>query len=547
MVRKLGTAKGPTDLAGYDSNRDGAGYWYDPEAAERPIEFIESYCTHIEGDKGGEPLILEKWQKDFIRALFGWKRPDGRKRYEVAYLEIPRGNGKSTLCAALALYLLGCDGERGAQVYSAARSMDQAGMVFRPATVMVRQDETLLSKFIVKETPRRIVHPDTNSFYQVIPADDKTTHGQTPYAVIFDELHTQPNRKLWDTMVSGLVKRSRSILIAITTAGSDRDSICYEKHSYAEKVRDGILIDPSFLPVVYGTDLSEDWTSEKVWKKANPNYGVSVVPEKFRQACFRAQQNPSEENGFRQLHLNQWTEQQTRYISMRAWDACRRDIDWLEFRNRPCYGGLDLAKTKDLTAFVRVWVEDDCGNPKYYVRPMFFMPDAKMHKLERDTNIPYSRWQKTGLLIATPGPETDYAFVRHYINEVNAETPLINIGYDNWNASHLTQILRNEDGMKMTEVRQGFRDMNEPMQMLLGAINEGRFVHDGNEMLTWNASNLESKSDATRTNVMPAKPLDAKWKKIDGIVATIDAMAVSINDDGAALCYLDESYKQDAY
>lgn len=543
MVRKLGTAKGPSNLAGYDSNRDGAGYWYDPEAAERPIEFIESYCTHIEGDKGGEPLVLEEWQKDFIRALFGWKRPDGRKRYEVAYLEIPRGNGKSTLCAALALYLLGCDGERGAQVYSAAASMDQAGMVFRPATVMVRQDETLLSKFIVKETPRRIIHPDTNSFYQVIPADERTTHGQTPYAVIFDELHTQPNRKLWDTMVSGLVKRSRSILIAITTAGYDKSTICYEKHDYAEKVRDGILIDPAFLPVLYGADAKDDWTSEKVWKKANPNYGVSVVPEKIRQACVRAQQNSGEENSFRRLHLNQWTEQQERYISMADWNDCRREVDWSEFAGKPCYGGLDLAKTKDLTAFVRIWVRKEDGQTKFYVRPMFFMPEEKLTRLEMDTNIPYTRWKKEGLLIATPGAETDYGFVRSHINDTNRESPIDNIGYDPWNATHLRRLLMEEDGFVMTEVRQGYLGMNEPMKFVKGCIIERNLVHDGNEMLTWNVSNLEAKQDP-KENVMPVKPTDGKWKKIDGIVATITGLAVAMFDDGLGSCYQDESWQE---
>lgn len=542
MVRTAAPTK-PKLLAGYDPDRDADGYRYDPEAAERPVEFIESYCTHIEGDLAGQPLRLEPWQKDFIRTMFGWRRADGRKRYEVAYLEIPRGNGKSTLCAALALYLLGCDGERGAQVYSAAASMDQAGMVFRPATVMVRQDPTLSTFYTVKETPRRIVHPSTNSFYQVIPADEKTTHGQTPYAVIFDELHTQPNRKLWDTMVSGLVKRSRSILIAITTAGYDKTSICYEKHDYAAKVRDGAIKDAAFLPVLYGADEKDDWTSEDVWRKANPNYGVSVVPEKVRQACIRAQQNSGEENSFRRLHLNQWTEQQERYIPMAWWHDCQQDVDWSDFAGKPCYAGLDLAKTKDLTAFVRIWVERIDGATKFFVRPMFFMPEDTLVKLEIDTNIPYSRWRREGLLIATPGAETDYNFVRHYINEANAETPIENIGYDPWNATHLRRQLMEEDGFVMTEVRQGYLGMNEPMKFLKGCIIERNLVHDGNEMLAWNVSNLEAKQDP-KENVMPVKPIDGKWKKIDGIVATITGLAVAMFDDGLSSCYQDETWRE---
>src|SRR5437867_9476418 len=325
-------------------------FWFDEEAAERACSFFEDMLVHVKGEWAGQPFVLEPWQRDIARSLFGWKRRDGTRRYRIAYIEVPKKNGKSTLVAGIGLYLLTADGEQGGEVYSAAADREQAAIVFSTAKSVVQASPELAAR--CETYHRSIVVPRTGSSYKVLSADVPTKHGLNPSGILFDELHAQPNRELWETLVTGGAARRQPLVVAITTAGYDRQSICYELHDHAVKVRDGIIHDDAFLPVIYAADEAGDWTDPKVWKKANPSLGVSVKVDFIREECERAKENPRKQNSFRRLHLNQWTEQSTRWIDMGVWAECAGAVDAEALQGRICYAGLDLSSTTDLSAFV---------------------------------------------------------------------------------------------------------------------------------------------------------------------------------------------------
>lgn len=508
----------PALLAGYDPEnmRQPDEYYFDEQAGYAPIDFIESFCRHVEADLAGQLIRLEDWQKAFISTLFGWKRrEDGKRRYRIAYLEVPRGNGKSTMAAPLALYMLGCDGEAGAQVFSAAVDKDQAKIVFSIAARMIERDECLREWFDVKQTVSRILHMKSGSFYAAVPADAEGIHGASIYGAVFDELHTQANRELWDGLKTGTGKRSQSLIIAITTAGYDKLSICWEQHEYARKVREGSIKDDTFLPVIFAADEDDEWTDPDVWAKANPNYGVTVRKRFLEQECDVARETPSYENTFRRLYLNQWTDQETRALAMSSWNACAGDC---EGTDGVVAAGLDLSATQDLTS---ICLGRKVGG-KFLFKPFYFVPEDSAKIYERKRGIPYSQWTRRGLVQKTPGRTIDYEAVRKKLHQLRDQYNLKQIGYDPWNARQLADQLTH-DGFEMVEVRMGMVSMNEPTKFFLDCVADRRLVHPGHEVLDWNASNLETVTDASG-NLRPVKPKDES-KKIDGIVALIVALS----------------------
>src|SRR5437867_3597248 len=283
---------------GATSARKG-GFWFDEEAAERACSFFEDMLVHVKGEWAGQPFVLEPWQRDIVRNLFGWKRPDGTRRYRIAYIEGPRKNGKSTLVAGIGLYLLTADGEKGGEVYSAASDREQAAVVFSTAKSVVQASPELAAR--CETYHRSIVVPRTGSSYKVLSADVPTKHGLNPSGILFDELHAQPNRELWETLVTGGAARRQPLVVAITTAGYDRQSICYELHDHAVKVRDGVIRDDAFLPVIYAAGEKEDWASPKAWKRANPSLGICVKTDFLREECERANENPRKAMSLRRI------------------------------------------------------------------------------------------------------------------------------------------------------------------------------------------------------------------------------------------------------
>ncbi len=355
---------------------------YDARRGEGAVRFFERLLVHPSGSYAGKPFTLEEWQReDIIKPLFGTVKADGTRQYRIAYVELPRGNGKSTLAAGIANYLLFADGEAGAEVYGAACDRDQASIVFRTAADMVRQSPMLSRMCKIIDSTKRIIYK--NSFYRVIAADAAGSHGFNASGIIFDELHTQPNRDLWDVLLSSTGKASRRhpLLFAITTAGFDRNSICWEQHEYAEKVLAGVIKDPSFFAYIAKAGDDEDWTDPATWRKANPGLGPMVKEDYLAAECKRAQETPAYENTFRRLHLNQWTRQETRWLPLHKWDECGGAIDVEGLKGKPCYAGLDLASTTDIAALVLVFPQtDDDGVTTYDVLPFFWIPEEAMRE-----------------------------------------------------------------------------------------------------------------------------------------------------------------------
>ena len=328
---------------------------YDKEAADYAVAFIESLC-HTKGTWAGKPFELIDWQEQIVRDLFGTLKKDGFRQFNTAFVEISKKQGKSELAAAIALLLTCGDGEQRAEVYGCAADRQQASIVFDVAADMVRMCPALNKRCKILGSQKRLIYLPTNSFYQVLSAEAYSKHGFNIHGVVMDEVHAQPNRKLYDVMTKGSGDaRMQPLYFLITTAGTDTNSICYELHQKAKDILEGRKIDPTFYPVIYGADPDDDWSDPKVWKKANPSLGITVSIEKVRDAYLSASQNPAEENAFRQLRLNQWVKQSIRWMPMDKWDACSFPVIPEELEGRICYGGLDLSSTTDITAFVRLY------------------------------------------------------------------------------------------------------------------------------------------------------------------------------------------------
>ena len=299
----------------------------DADKADFAVEFIRC-LSHTKGIWAGKPFELLPWQEQIVRDVFGTVKPNGYRQFTTAYVEVPKKNGKSELAAAVALLLLCADGEISAEVYSCAADRQQASIVFNVAADMVRMCPALHKRCKILASTKRIIYKPTNSFYQVLSAEAYTKHGFNISGVVFDELHAQPNRNLFDVMTKGSGDaRTQPLYFLITTAGNDTNSICYEIHQKALDIIEGRKVDPTFYPVIYGAAQDEDWTSPKVWQKANPSLGVTIDADKVKTACESAKNTPAEENVFRQLRLNQWQTQSERWLSMLKVEACKRDFN----------------------------------------------------------------------------------------------------------------------------------------------------------------------------------------------------------------------------
>lgn len=495
--------------------RDGE-FWFDDVAANRAVEFFERFLRHVKGKWAGSWFELLPWQRDeIIRPLFGWKRPDGTRKYRTAYIEIPRKNGKSTLCSGIALYLLFADGEPGAEVYSAAGDRDQAAIVFEAAKEMVLASPALKKRAQVFK--RSIVVPATASSYKVLSADAPTKHGLNAHGIVFDELHVQPNRELWDVLTTSTGAREQPLVVAITTAGYDRNSICWEQHEYARKVLDGVIDDPSFFAYIAAADEDDDWRDPRIWAKANPGLGVTVKMEYLEQEARRATEVPAYQNTFRRLHLNQWTQQEKRWLDLATWDATAGLVVPERLKGRKCYAGLDLASTTDIAALVLLFPMED---EVLEVLPFFWIPEENIRERENRDRVPYSTWVRQGLVIPTSGNVIDYGAIRKKINDLGSVYNILEIGHDPWNATQLALDLEG-DGFTMIPIRQGFASLSPPTKELLNLVLSKRLRHGGNPVLRWMADSMVVKTDPAG-NIKPDK--SKSTARIDGIVALIMAI-----------------------
>ena len=507
---------------------------YDKAAADYAVGFIECLC-HTKGTWAGKPFELIDWQEQIIRDIFGTLKPNGYRQFNTAYIEIPKKMGKSELAAAVALLLCCGDGEERAEVYGCAADRQQASIVFEVAADMVKMCPALAKRVKILASQKRIVFLPTNSFYQVLSAEAYSKHGFNIHGVVFDELHTQPNRKLFDVMTKGSGDaRMQPLYFLITTAGTDTHSICYETHQKAVDILEGRKVDPTFYPVIYGADENDDWTDPEVWKKANPSLGITVGLDKVKAACESAKQNPAEENSFRQLRLNQWVKQAVRWMPMDKWDKCAFVANEEALVGRVCYGGLDLSSTTDITAFVLVF-PPEYEEDKYIILPYFWIPEDNIDLRVRRDHVPYDLWERQGYLQTTEGNVVHYGYIEKFIEKLGEKFNIREIAFDRWGA---VQMVQNLEGMGFTVVPfgQGFKDMSPPTKELMKLVLEEKIAHGGHPVLRWMMDNIFVRTDPAG-NIKPDK--EKSTEKIDGAVATVMALdrAIRCGNDTSESVY----------
>ena len=441
----------------------------------------------------------------------------------------------SELAAAVALYLLYADNEPSAEVYGAAADRQQASIVFDVARQMVDMTPALVKRSKIMAAGKRIVNYQNAGYYQVLSAEVGTKHGLNVSGLVFDELHSQPNRQLYDVLTKGSGDaREQPLYFLITTAGTDRESICYEVHMKALDILQGKKIDPSFYPVVYGLPDDADWNDEANWYKANPSLGYTIKIDRVRAAYKDALENPAEENVFRQLRLDQWVGSLVAWIPEHVYDKGDIPIDMEKLKGRDCYAGLDLSSTSDITAFVMVFPPEAEGE-NYIVLPHFWLPRETLKLRVRRDHVPYDLWEKQGLFHITEGNVVDYEFVRKTIGELAEQYHICEIGVDRWNATQLITELAG-DGFTMVPIGMGFKDMSPGMKELYKLLLEGKITHGGNPILRWMAGNVVAEIDAAE-NIKPSKK--KATEKIDGIVALIMGLDRCIRHETSSSVYDD--------
>lgn len=505
---------------------------YDEAKADRVVRFIEN-LKHTKGKWDGKPFWLLPWQEQIIRDVFGIVDDEGRRQFRTAYVEVPKKNGKSELAAAVALYLLYGDNEPSAEVYGAAADRQQASIVFDVAKRMVDMAPALDKRSKKMAATKRIVNYSNAGFYQVLSAEVTTKHGLNVSGLVFDELHAQPNRKLYDVLTKGSGDaREQPLFFLITTAGTDRESICFELHSKAVDILKGNRIDPTFYPVVYGLPDDADWTDEANWYIANPSLGQTIQIERVREAFAEAVNNPAEENVFKQLRLNMWVASLTRFIPEQVYDLGNKPIDMEELEGRDCYAGLDLSSTDDITALVLIFPPRN-ETEDYILLPFFWIPEDTIPIRVRRASVPYDVWHRQGYIMATEGNVIHYGFIEHFIEELGTRYHILEIAFDRWGAVQMTQDL---EGMGFTVIPfgQGFKDMSPPTKEFYKLLMEGRINHGGNPVLRWMSGNVVVDKDPAG-NIKCTKAKSPE--KIDGIVAAIMALDRCIRHENQTSVY----------
>ena len=492
---------------------------YDKAKADRAVKFIENLC-HTKGKWAGKRFWLLPWQEQLIRDIFGIVKPDGYRQFRTAFVEICKKVGKSELAAAVALYLLYADNEPSAEVYGAAADRQQASIVFDVAKQMVEMSPALLKRSKLMTATKRIVNYGNSGYYQVLSAEVGGKHGFSVSGLVFDEIHTQPNRQLYDVLTKGSSDaRQNPLHFIITTAGTDRHSIAYELHTKAVDILEGRRVDPTFYPVVYGLKDDEDWEDEANWYKVNPSLGYTVDIERLRDAYREAKQNPADEVTFKWLRLNMWVSSTVAWIPDAIFMKGNEEIDLPALEGRDCYGGLDLSSTGDITALVLMFPPRD-EDEKYILLPFFWVPEETIPQRVKAASVPYDIWEKQGYLLSTEGNVIHYDFIEKFINDLAEKYHIVEIAVDRWNATQMIQNLEG-DGFTMVPFGQGFASMSGPTKDFYRLLMEGQIIHGGHPVLRWMAGNVVVDTDpAGNIKVTKAKSKE----KIDGIVAEIMAL-----------------------
>lgn len=531
----------------------GGKYHFDAGLADRVCAFFPRFCSHSKGLFAGKPFEPLDYQVQLIlRPIFGWVDAEGLRRFRKAFIEVPKKNGKTQLVAGLGLYMLLADNEPGAEVYVAAADREQARILFDAAKAMVEAHPALRKRLEVYRN-RIVRRDDPSAFFQVLSAEAATKHGPNIHCLIIDELHAQPDRELFETLTRGVIARRQPLILLITTAGDDDESICYEEYEYAKRVLSGTIVDERHLPVIFEAGPKEDWSDPQVLARVNPGCGHTIKLETLVDGAREATNEPRKRNDFLRYHTNRWVNQATAWIPIEWFDDCEGPMVDAELVRLPCAAGLDLAQKWDLASFVVVFrkyletpatldvvAEEPNGqltkrsiaiNYKLYVRPFFWIPENTMRQHEKEDGVPYGLWAEHGLVTVTEGDVIDYNRIYRDITEVIVPRyPLLKqgtVGYDPAFATDIAIKLRDQGHLSILEVPQNYRHLSEPAQVLEALIKGRRLVHDGHRVYRWNWENVAVKTDDAG-RIRPVKP-KRRSKRIDGAVATLmaeKAMAV---------------------
>lgn len=536
---QLGEIVHPDDaitlVPGYDPHRDAEGYTFIPERAVRAVEFFHEVLTHVKGKLAGQPFYLQPWQQAVVMNAFGWYEiGSGLRRFRRVFVYVPRKNGKTTLAAGIVNYVLFCDNEPGAEIYSAAAEYKQAALVFDQVKGMVLHEPELKKRVRVYKTFKSIEYEAMNSVYRVISADADTKHGFNTHCAVIDELHAQPTPELVDVLETSTGSRDQPLIVFITTADYARESVCNTKLGYARSVRDGALPDAEFLPVIYEANESDDWTDEAVWRKSNPNYGVSLRRSYMDAECKKAAETPTYQNTFRRLHLNVVTQTETQWINLDSYDQCVIAKDqvpsWESLRNVPCAAGLDLSSTRDLSSLVLFF-----PTKQNLIWPLFFIPLDNAHAREKKDRVPYTTWAREGWLYMTPGNVVDYDYIRRILSGQPAgDAPLVlppvietfdlkGLAFDRWGATQLVTTLKN-DGVEVVSFGQGYASMSPAAKEFEKLVVSGQASVVPNPVMRWCVNNVMVEEDAAG-NIKPSKAKSRE--RIDGVVAAIMAVGLA--------------------
>jgi phage terminase large subunit-like protein len=502
----------------------GAAYRFDTARANKVCRFIE-LLPHIKGPKAGEPIILEPWQVFILTTVFGWVKADGSRRFRRVYIEVPRGNGKSALSSGVGLYMLCGDGEGGAEVYSFATTRDQAKIVFGDAQNMARRTPGLRTHFGVDVNAHNINVLRTASKFEALSAEGSTLDGLNTHFACVDELHAHKTRAVYDVVETSIGKRMQSLLWVITTAGSNRAGICYEVRGFVIKVLAGVAKDESQFGIVFGLDEEDDWTTEEALIKANPNWGISVMPEVLLPLQAKAMTMPSAANNFKTKHLNEWVNADTAWMDMRAWDACKDPtLDPEQFVGGPTYVALDLASKVDIAAKVALHERTIEGKAHYFVFGQYYLP---RDTVERGENSQYQGWEHMGLLTVTDGAVIDFDVIEQDLLADCSRFEVREVPYDPFQATQLSTRMAAQ-GVPMVEMRPTVLNFSEPMKQLEALVLQGRLHHNGDPVLAWMMSNVVAHMDA-KDNIYPRK--ERPENKIDGVVALIMALGRALANE----------------
>nr|DAE98290.1 MAG TPA: Large Terminase [Caudoviricetes sp.] len=517
---KLAVRRQNRDLERYSGVK--SAYYFDEKEASLVCRFIE-LLPHTKGQLAGQKIRLEPWQVWILTTIFGWRRrADGGRRFRRVYIEVPRGNGKSCLSSGVALYCLLADHEPGGEVYSFATTRDQAGIVFGDAKRMAQQTPSLCKHFGLEILAHSLYVESTNSTFQAKSAEGSTLDGLNTHLAIIDELHAHKTRAVYDVVETSLGKRVNSLMWVITTAGFDTSGICYEVRTMVRNVLNRSVVDESQFGIIYGLDEGDDWKSLAALEKANPNWGVSVMPEVVTSLQKKAIAIPSAAGNFMTKHLDVWCSAASGWMNMPAWNKCaREELRREDFEGEPCYIGLDLGSKSDMTAKVLMFPREDRDGRTYFVTfADFYLPSRA---IETSPNSQYRGWVEQGLIRVTDGAMTDFNVVEEDIREDLSRYSVQSIAYDPWQATQLISSLE-DSGAPLVECRMTVQQISEPMKTLEALVLDGRIQHDGNPCLTWMMGNVVAKVDA-KDNIFPRK--ERYEQKIDGPVAMIIALSAA--------------------